>query len=290
MQNDRGERFFALAPTLAEYVLEMPRGAQVIYPKDLALIVLWADIFPGARVAEAGTGSGALTMVLVRAVGPAGHVFSYDVREDFSARAASNVERYLGATETLTVRIHDVTEGIPDAPVDRVILDLPEPWRVVAPAAAALAPGGLFCSYVPTVPQVQQTVASLRAQGGFALIETIEALVRPWNVDGQSVRPVHRMVAHTGFLTVARRILPRERPGEPGPDAAEPRAGEQVRLARPPGHAPALGPDRPGAAAREERSGGSPTGPAGMVGVGGSYHLAAGHPPPPCAMPAIGPV
>ncbi len=206
VESSRGERLVATRATLADYVLHMPRGAQVIYPKDLALILMLADIYPGAVVAEAGTGSGALTMTLLRAVGPDGRVFSYEVREDFQRTAARNIARFMGETPSLVLRLHDVTTGIPDAPIDRLVLDLPEPWRVVGPAASALRPGGIFLSYLPTTVQVQRTVEALGASRAFALIETVESLLRPWNVDGQSVRPAHRMVAHTGFLVHARRI------------------------------------------------------------------------------------
>jgi tRNA (adenine57-N1/adenine58-N1)-methyltransferase len=227
IETSRGERVQVLRPTLADYVLHMPRGAQVIYPKDLALILMFADIFPGATVVEAGTGSGALTMALLRAVGPHGRVFSYDVREDFQRTAARNVVRYLGETPALVLRLHDITMGIPDGPVDRIVLDLPEPWRVVDAATAALRPGGILAAYVPTTIQVQQTVAALRAGRVFAEIETIEALVRPWNIDGLSVRPVHRMVAHTGFLTMARRTAGRQPGMETGPGESGAPDGEE---------------------------------------------------------------
>jgi len=204
----RGERFRVLRPTLAEFVLEMPRGAQVIYPKDLGAILIGADVFPGARVLEAGTGSGALTMTLLRAVGPGGHVVSYEVRNEFARIAERNIRRFLGAADTLVLRRQDIYAGIlrEDAPLDRIILDVPEPWRIAGHAVEALIPGGIFCSYVPTVPQVVQTTEALRHAGAFDLIETVEVLLRPWNIDGLSVRPAHRMVAHTGFLTTARRV------------------------------------------------------------------------------------
>jgi tRNA (adenine57-N1/adenine58-N1)-methyltransferase len=214
VETSRGERVRVLRPTLAEYVLHMPRGAQVIYPKDLGLILVLADIYPGCRVIEAGTGSGALTMALVRAVGPTGRVCSYDIREDFQRTAARNIARYLGETDNLVLRLHDVATGIPDGPADRVVLDLPEPWRVVPAAAEALRPGGIVLTYLPTVIQVHQTAAALRASRVFGQIETVEALVRPWNVEGLSVRPAHRMVAHTGFLTTARRIEDHGGPGD----------------------------------------------------------------------------
>ncbi len=206
IETSRGERMLAFRPTFADYVLEMPRGAQVIYPKDLAMIMMLADIFPGAHVVEAGTGSGALTMALARAVGETGRVCSYEVREAFHRIAARNIERWLGETPIVTLRVHDVMSAIPDAPTDRIVLDLPEPWRVVGHALDALRSGGVLLSYLPTTVQVQQLVETLRASGGFAMIDVVETLMRPWNVDGLSVRPAHRMVAHTGFLVTARRL------------------------------------------------------------------------------------
>ncbi len=216
VRTTRGEPFLLVRPTLAEFVLEMPRGAQIIYPKDLSAILLAADVYPGAAVLEAGTGSGALTMTLLRAVGPAGRVYSYEVRPEFARRASQNIAAYLGPQEHLVLRQHDVYAGIPDAPLDRIILDVPEPWRVVPHAALALRPGGVLLSYVPTVPQAAQMVEELRRSGQFALIETFETLVRSWEIAGPSVRPAHRMVAHTAFITTARRVL------EPVPWSARP--------------------------------------------------------------------
>lgn len=232
VRTTRGEAFVMLRPTLAEFVLEMPRGAQIIYPKDLSTILLAADIYPDATVLEAGTGSGALTITLLRAVGPQGWVYSYEVRDEFARRAAQNITRYLGASDQLVTRAQDVYEGIPDGPLDRIVLDVPEPWRVVPHAVAALQRGGILCSYVPTVPQAARMTEALRESRAFALIETFETLVRPWNIEGASVRPAHRMVAHTAFITTARRVtLESTTPGagnrDPGPDDNVPGAGEQ---------------------------------------------------------------
>ncbi|HNA26313.1 MAG: tRNA (adenine-N1)-methyltransferase [Nitrospira sp.] len=206
----KGKRFLALRPTFGEYVLKMPRGAQVLYPKDLSLIPMWADVYPGARVFEAGTGSGALTMALLRAVGPTGLVVTYEAREDFGRTALTNIERYMGAVPTLMPFRKNAYEGIDiledGRPFDRLVLDLPEPWQVVPHAAKVLRSGGIYLSFVPTVPQVMQTVEALERTSVFGMIETFETLLRTWSIQGRSVRPDHRMVAHSGFLTVARKV------------------------------------------------------------------------------------
>ncbi len=192
-----------MRPTLAEYVLEMPRGAQVIYPKDLGPIMILADVFPGARVLESGVGSGALTLALLRAVGEHGHVTGYEIRDDFARRARTNVEGFLGPDIPLDIEVRDVYDGIGHDDLDRILLDLPEPWRVVKHAEQALHPGGIMLAYLPTIGQVSRLREEL-AGSPFGMIETLEVLQRTWHVDGQSVRPDHRMVAHTGFLTHAR--------------------------------------------------------------------------------------
>lgn len=211
VRSSLGLRYLAVRPTLAEYVLEMPRGAQVIYPKDLAMILFWADVHPGCRVLEAGMGSGALTLALLRAVGAEGRVISYEQREEFARRALANIRTRLGDVTNLTVRLQPVEDGLADeAPVDRVLLDLPEPWKLCAAVATRLRPGGIFLSYVPTIIQSHQLAETLRRDPHWALVETFETLFRPWNIEGQSVRPFHRMIAHTGFITVARRVVPEE--------------------------------------------------------------------------------
>lgn len=203
VRTTRNARLTAVRPTLSEYVLEMPRGAQVIYPKDLGPILMLADIFPGARVLESGVGSGALTTALLRAIGPTGHVTGYEIRDDFAARALANVHGFLGPDVPVDVHVRDVYAGIDERDLDRVVLDLPEPWRVVKHVISALRPGGIVCAYLPTILQVGRLREEL-ASGPFGMVESLEVLQRTWHVEGQSIRPDHRMVAHTGFLTVAR--------------------------------------------------------------------------------------
>ncbi|MEX2146092.1 MAG: tRNA (adenine-N1)-methyltransferase [Candidatus Rokuibacteriota bacterium] len=216
VRSSMGLRYLAFRPTLAEFVLEMPRGAQVIYPKDLAMILFWADIYPGCRVLEAGMGSGALTLALLRAVGPEGKVVSFEQRDEFARRALANIHMRLGEVSTLTVRLRPVEDGLPEEePVDRVLFDLPEPWKLTQAVARVLRPGGIFMCYVPTIIQSHQISEALHRERHWALVETFETLFRPWNIEGTSVRPFHRMVAHTGFVTVARRVVPEE--GAPAP-------------------------------------------------------------------------
>jgi tRNA (adenine57-N1/adenine58-N1)-methyltransferase len=201
-RSSHGMTYVAIRPTLADFVLKMPRGAQVIYPKDLGPILLLADIFPGARVLESGVGSGALSMTLVRA---GATVVGYELREDFAARARKNVTAFLGdrAGDRYRVEHRDCYEGIDETDLDRVVLDLPEPWQVVKHAARALHPGGILLAYTPQVTQAAQLRETL-ADSPFGMAETVEVLQRGWHIEGQSVRPDHRMVAHTGFLTHAR--------------------------------------------------------------------------------------
>jgi tRNA (adenine57-N1/adenine58-N1)-methyltransferase len=202
VRSTRGARYTVVRPTLAEVVLKMPRGAQVIYPKDLGPILILADIFPGARVLESGLGSGALSMTLLRA---GAEIFGYEIREDFAERAQANVAGFLGAgaLDRYHVEVRDIYEGIATGDLDRIVLDLPEPWQVVAHAEAALRPGGILVSYLPTITQVA-TLRETLNRSGFGMAETVEVLQRTWHIEGQSVRPDHRMVAHTGFLTSAR--------------------------------------------------------------------------------------
>jgi tRNA (adenine57-N1/adenine58-N1)-methyltransferase len=202
VRSTTGAAYIAVRPTLSEFIIKMPRGAQVIYPKDIGAILLMADIFPGAQVLEAGVGSGALSTALVRA---GAVVTGYELRADFAARARANVTAFLGAEalERFNVQERDVYEGIDESGLDRVVLDLPEPWRVVKHAEESLAPGGIIVAYVPSVTQVAQLRDTLD-NSAFGMAETVEVLMRSWHVEGQAVRPDHRMVAHTGFLTAAR--------------------------------------------------------------------------------------
>lgn len=206
IKNSMNEAFLILRPTYAQLVLNLPRQAQVIYPKDVGFILLWGDVRPGVTVVEAGVGPGALTIALLRAVGPSGRVISYECREDFARMAADNVARFHGAAPNWTLKAGDVYEAIPENDVDRIVLDVPEPWRALDHVAAALRPGGVFVAYLPTVLQVKALVDDLQRRDAFGAIESFENLFRPWHVRGQSIRPEHRMVAHTGFLVVARRL------------------------------------------------------------------------------------
>ncbi len=208
IKSSHGGALFIFRPTFSDYILEMPRGAQIIYPKDVATILIWADIYPGARVLEAGIGSGALTIALLQAVGETGIVISYEIREDFAKRALSNIENFLGKKDNHILRLKNIYEEIEDNNIDRIILDLPEPWKAIDNVIKALRPGGIFLAYTPTIIQAQKTVEALENSKNFTLIETIETLLRPWQIEGLSVRPYHRMVAHTAFLTIARKIVP----------------------------------------------------------------------------------
>jgi tRNA (adenine57-N1/adenine58-N1)-methyltransferase len=208
VRSSAGEEFLVLRPTLADFVLKMPRKAQVIYPKDIGMVLILGDIYPGATVVEAGIGSGALTIALLRAVGSQGRVISYEVREEFASTALENIEAFLGKAENLEVRIANFFDGIEETGVDRVILDLPEPWRAVEAVAPALRPGGIFVSYLPTVLQVRELTDALREDGRWAGVSTSETLHRGWHVEGQSIRPEHHMIGHTGFITIARRMTP----------------------------------------------------------------------------------
>lgn len=204
-----GLKFTAFIPLLTDYVLSMPRGATIVYPKDSALIVGFADIFPGARVLEAGVGSGALTLSLLRAVGPSGSVHSVERREEFAANATSNIENYFGGRpENWSLAIGSVQEQEFDHEFDRVILDMLAPWECVEMAAKVLRPGGVFMAYVATTTQLSATAEALKDDGHFTEPESFESMVRGWHHEGLAVRPQQRMIGHTGFLIFSRRMAP----------------------------------------------------------------------------------
>jgi tRNA (adenine57-N1/adenine58-N1)-methyltransferase len=204
-----GTTYLAVRPLLSDYVLSMPRGATVVYPKDAAQIVQMADVFPGARVLEAGAGSGALSCSLLRAVGSAGYVSSYERRPDFAEVAKKNVARFFGEDPpTWRLTVGELTESCDDEDIDRVILDMLAPWDVLDVIAKAMVPGGVLCAYVATTTQLSRVVETMREHGSFTEPQPFETLVRGWHVDGLAVRPDHRMVGHTGFLVTTRRLAP----------------------------------------------------------------------------------
>ncbi|MBA3689879.1 MAG: tRNA (adenine-N1)-methyltransferase [Actinobacteria bacterium] len=202
-----GMALTAFRPRFADYALKMPRGAQVIYPKDIGPVLMYGDVFPGARVLEAGTGSGALTIALARAVGAQGRVVSYELRPEHRERGVANVEDFYGAVPAhLELREGDVREvAATGERFDRAVLDLPQPWDILSALGTALEPGAVLCCYLPTTVQVQQVVLAFEP-ADFQHVETFETLQRSWHVTERSVRPDHRMVGHTGFLTVARLV------------------------------------------------------------------------------------
>ena len=204
-----GTQFLAMRGLLNEFTVSMPRGAAVIYPKDAAQILMSADVFPGARVLEAGAGSGALTCSLLRAIGPSGRLISYERRADFANLARRNVESFFGASPpSWELRVGDLVGSLTGEPLDRVILDMLAPWDCVTALAEVLVPGGVFCAYVTTTTQLAQTVETLRVHTGFSEPEATESMVRAWHVEGLAVRPRHNMVGHTGFVITARRMAP----------------------------------------------------------------------------------
>lgn len=203
-----GETFLILRPTYADLVPHLPRTAQVIYPKDTGPLIIWGDVFPGATVIEGGVGAGALTIALLRAIGPHGRLLSYEIRDDFADLAQRNVAAFFGAAPNWTLKRRDLYEGFDETAADRMFLDLPEPGRALQVAARALRPGGVLVGYVPTALQLKDTVDALQAHTEFGQIESFETLLRHWQVKGLSVRPLNRMVAHSAFIIIARRLAP----------------------------------------------------------------------------------
>lgn len=214
-----GGEYLVFRPLLSEFVVSMPRGAAVVYPKDAAQIVAMADIFPGAHVVEAGVGSGALTCSLLRAVGPLGKVRSYERREEFADVARKNVAQFFGSDQhpAWSLTLGDLADELPKLSesgeqVDRIILDMLAPWECVEAAAGALRPGGILCGYVATTTQLSRFVETIRVHGEFTEPHAWESLVRDWHVEGLAVRPDHKMIGHTAYLVTARRMAAGERP------------------------------------------------------------------------------
>ncbi|WP_165065651.1 tRNA (adenine-N1)-methyltransferase [Marisediminicola senii] len=208
-----GDEYLALRPLLSDFVMSMPRGAAIIYPKDAAQILALGDMFPGATVVEAGVGSGALALWLLRAIGPTGRLHSFERRQEFADVATGNVTAFLGAEpRNWSVTVGDLVEELPTAvapgSVDRVILDMLAPWECIDDVADALTPGGVLICYIATVTQLSRVAEAIRATGEFTEPDSSETIVRGWHVEGLAVRPDHRMVAHTGFLMTARRLAP----------------------------------------------------------------------------------
>jgi tRNA (adenine57-N1/adenine58-N1)-methyltransferase len=208
--NTAQEPFLMLRPSFAQLVPNLPRRAQVIYPKDIGPILMWGDIYPGATVIEVGVGPGALSMALVRAVGPDGRVISYEARQDFADMAQANMVQFIGNPTNWTVKVTDALAGFDEEGVDRMTVDIAEPWHLLPAAANALRAGGLILGYLPTVMQVKIFVDALRGHGAFAAVQSFETLLRFWHVKGLSIRPEHRMIGHTGFIVVARRVINEE--------------------------------------------------------------------------------
>ncbi|ERK71691.1 tRNA (adenine-N1)-methyltransferase [Leifsonia aquatica] len=211
--NNAGVEHLALRPLLTDFVMSMPRGAAIVYPKDAAQILALADIFPGATVVEAGVGSGALSLWILRAIGPEGRLHSFERRDEFAEVARDNAATFLGSDpENWTVTVGDLQEALPAAvepgSVDRVVLDMLAPWETLDAVTTALKPGGVVICYVATVTQLSRVAEAIRATGNFTHPQSSETMVRGWHVEGLAVRPDHRMIAHTGFLLTARRLAP----------------------------------------------------------------------------------
>jgi tRNA (adenine57-N1/adenine58-N1)-methyltransferase len=232
-----GTQYLALRPLLSDYVLSMPRGAQVIYPKDAAQIVAMGDVFPGAKVLEAGAGSGALTCSLLRAVGETGEVHSYELRPDFAAIARKNVEAFFGGPHPAWHLHEGDVAGNDIGGFDRIVLDMLTPWETLDMVEKSLIPGGVFIGYVATTPQLSELVEALRERGGWTEPRAWESLIRDWHADGLAVRPDHRMIAHTAFLVSSRKLAPgvtapvRRRKPSKGAEAYALRRAAQAALA-----------------------------------------------------------
>jgi len=207
IKTNLGYEYLLLRPLYKDYILKMGRGAQVIYPKDIATILVWADIFPGARVMEAGTGSGALTIALLRAIGEKGFLFSYEIRQDFLKKAFININNFLGEPHNLKLECKDIYSGIDEKDLDRIVLDLPEPWKVIPHTGKSLKDGGVLTALLPTISQVENYVEELEGSNFYHNIEIYESLIRYWKIKKKSSRPEHFMVGHTAFIITARKTM-----------------------------------------------------------------------------------
>lgn len=233
MTSAGGMQYLVLRPILSEFMVSMPREAAVIYPKDAAQILMWTDIFPGARVLEAGVGSGALSLALLRAIGPDGHLHSYERRQQFADVAAANVATWIGGQHPAwELTVGDLVEVIEDEPIDQAILDMLAPWECIDAVGERMVPGGVLCCYVATATQLGRVADTLRAHGGFTEPHATETTVRDWHAEGLAIRPGHGTSGHTGFLIISRRLAPgqtapmrkrRPAPGAYGPDYQGPR-------------------------------------------------------------------
>jgi len=233
IQSSLGGDYQVFRPLLHEYVVSMPRGAAIVYPKDAGQILMWADIAPGLTVVEAGAGSGSLSAYLLRALGPEGRLSSYEIREDFAQKARENVAQSLGSVpDHWSLTVGDLRESVTETEIDRLILDLVDPWTCISLALERLVPGGIICAYVATTTQLSRFVETLRETGGFTEPRAFETLQRDWHLQGLAVRPEHRMNGHTAYLAIARRMAPGEHtleryrrpaPGAYGPDYTGPR-------------------------------------------------------------------
>lgn len=228
-----GMQYLAFRPLMSEFMVSMPRDAAVIYPKDAAQILMWTDIYPGARVLEAGVGSGALSLALLRAIGPDGSLHSYERRQQFADVARGNVETFLGGPhQAWTLTVGDLVEAITDDPIDRAILDMLAPWECIDAVGERLVAGGVLTCYVATATQLGKVADTFRAHGGFTEPHATETTVRDWHAEGLAIRPGHGTSGHTGFLITSRRLAPgvaapmrkrRPAPGAYGPDYQGPR-------------------------------------------------------------------
>ncbi len=216
LTTEGGGKYTVFRPTFNQFVMNLKRAAQIIYPKDIGPILLWGDVHPGAFVVEGGAGWGALTIALLRALGEKGRLVTYEIREDFAKKSQENVERFLGKVDNFELKLGDIYGGIEERDVDRVILDLPEPWKALSHAASALKSGGILLAYLPTIIQVRELCETIRDAKTFTEPEVFEVSHRPWNVKGLSVRPVSWVFSHSAFITVTRKIqIPDEKVQSP---------------------------------------------------------------------------